>query len=307
MSDLIPKVALRGGFSDRNNFAPINTEMQYTDFDKRTRIAIVNLSSALFEHRQKSFSIDRGFIFNFIRHFLWDVYTEQIDFHSQYDTRTFFEQYYNRTVLESTYSDVLTVVEYFCDHICGEFGMSEDGDDCEYQYPNAIKPSEEFNKLFEKEYVGYRFIGELITPITNENEITAIREASSTKYEVVSNHIHKSIEHLSNRTHPDYQNSIKESITAVETMCDIIVQKKNASLGEALKHLEDNGVLIHSALKTAFNSLYGYTSDANGIRHSGNIDGPTATFAEAKYMLVSCSGFVNYLIELYSNTDKIER
>ena len=146
----------------------------------------------------------------------------------------------------------------------------------------------------------YRFVDGLITPITNDIEIDAINEAIATKYDVVNGHIHKAIKLLSDREHPDYENSIKESITAVEAMCEIILGQKKATLGEALKHIENAGVPIHGALRSAFGILYGYTSDANGIRHAGDIGGAGATFAEAKYLLVSCSGFVNYLIEAYS-------
>lgn len=53
---------------------------------------------------------------------------------------------------------------------------------------------------------------------------------------------------------------------------------------------------IDSRRRCSVNSLYGYISDANGIRHAGNIGGPSSTFEEAKFMLVSCSAFVNYLI-----------
>lgn len=47
-----------------------------------------------------------------------------------------------------------------------------------------------------------------------------------------------------------------------------------------------------------FNNLYGYTSDESGIRHGGInfIDSPAE---DARYMLVSCSAFINYLIEKY--------
>jgi hypothetical protein len=52
---------------------------------------------------------------------------------------------------------------------------------------------------------------------------------------------------------------------------------------------------MHPSLKSAFQNLYGYTSDANGIRHAlleeANLD-----FEDAKFMLVSCSAFVNYLV-----------
>lgn len=51
---------------------------------------------------------------------------------------------------------------------------------------------------------------------------------------------------------------------------------------------------MHPALKGAFEKLYGYTSSAKGIRHA-LLDEPNLGFEDAKFMLVSCSAFVNYL------------
>ena len=65
-----------------------------------------------------------------------------------------------------------------------------------------------------------------------------------------------------------------------------------------LTKLEQKGVYIHSALQLAYKNLYGYTSDASGIRHAKDLGGKDSTFEEAKYMLVACSAFVNYLIAL---------
>ena len=44
----------------------------------------------------------------------------------------------------------------------------------------------------------------------------------------------------------------------------------------------------------AFSQLYGYTNDASGIRHSLT-DEATISYADAKFMLVTCSAFVSYL------------
>jgi hypothetical protein len=52
---------------------------------------------------------------------------------------------------------------------------------------------------------------------------------------------------------------------------------------------------LHAVLKQAFQKLYGYTSDAQGIRHA-LLDEPTLDVEDAKFMLVSCSAFVNYLV-----------
>ena len=80
----------------------------------------------------------------------------------------------------------------------------------------------------------------------------------------------------------------------MEAQCRILLNDPKPTLGKALDQLEDKGVVLHKALKGAFDKLYGFTSDANGIRHASiapsEIDVDLATF-----MLVSCSAFVNYL------------
>lgn len=122
-------------------------------------------------------------------------------------------------------------------------------------------------------------------------------------YDNVSGHLVKATTFLADRDMPDYENSIKESISAVEAMC-VVLLGKGATLGAALKQLEDKGIKIHPSMKSAFEKLYGYTSDAAGIRHAGNIGGPNSTFEEAKFMLVSCSAFVNYLLGVTASCSK---
>ena len=153
----------------------------------------------------------------------------------------------------------------------------------------------EFNEVLEDECSGYRFVKGLITPITNKEEIKTIEKATNTKYSAVNTHISKALVLFSNRLQHDYENTIKESISAVEALCCIITNDKKATLGDALKKLESKGIKLHKALQSAMSSLYGYTSDEGGIRH-GSIDFAGASSEDAKYMLISCSAFVNYLI-----------
>ncbi len=89
--------------------------------------------------------------------------------------------------------------------------------------------------------------------------------------------------------------SIQCSISAVESQCCILLGDERATLGEALRHLEREGIGLHGALKEAFVKLYGFTSDAGGIRH-GSIQPSDVDQDIAKFMLVTCSAFVNYLI-----------
>ena len=98
---------------------------------------------------------------------------------------------------------------------------------------------------------------------------------------------------LSDKTKPDYRNSIKESISAVESVSCAITGSKSGMLSDAFKKLEKTHSL-HGALKEGFIKLYGYTSDGDGIRHA-MLKESKLTQADAIYFLVSCSAFVNYL------------
>jgi hypothetical protein len=152
--------------------------------------------------------------------------------------------------------------------------------------------------IMEREKAGYRFVADEISEITSPEEIASIEESLefSGKFGVVSEHMATALRMLSDRREPDYRNSIKESISAVESIASIIADRKTADLGPALKVLEQRKTL-HGALKSAFGSLYGFTSDANGVRHA-LLEESNLTFADAKFMLVACSAFVNYLKEV---------
>lgn len=91
---------------------------------------------------------------------------------------------------------------------------------------------------------------------------------------------------------------MKESISAVEAMCNIIVKNDgaNATLGNSIKKLKECGVVIHPAMENAFKQLYGYASDSGGIRH-GAMEFVNVPSEDAKFMLITCSAFINYLME----------
>lgn len=100
---------------------------------------------------------------------------------------------------------------------------------------------------------------------------------------------------FADRKAPDYRNSIKESISAVEAICKAIADDENATLGKALKVVKDK-VGLHRGLEEGFLRIYGYTNDADGIRHA-LMDEPNVSSEDARFMLVSCSAFANYLTE----------
>lgn len=155
---------------------------------------------------------------------------------------------------------------------------------------------EDLNVILAREMSGYRVIGNELVPVTDSNEVESITEAiSKSPFAGARTHFAQALKHLSDRHSPDYRNSIKESISAVESACREVTGNSKATLGDALKQLQRTTGL-HGALQAGFSSLYGYTSDEAGIRHA-MLHAPTLTQADAKYFLVSCSAFVNYLAQ----------
>ena len=146
------------------------------------------------------------------------------------------------------------------------------------------------NEAMEVHNSAYRFVGTEIAEITDQNEIQAIETALATADSPVRLHLDAALRMLSDKEAPDYRNSVKESISAVEATCRYLTGNASATLGDALKRVQN----LHPAMSRAFSQLYGYTNDASGIRHSLT-DEATITYADAKFMLVTCSAFVSFL------------
>jgi hypothetical protein len=150
------------------------------------------------------------------------------------------------------------------------------------------------NSVLEREGSGYRIVGNLFVDIVSEQEVAMLDAAlRDTKFAGVTVHLRRALELLADRDNPDYRNSIKESISAIESMAKIVSGQPKATLGEALRVLERDGQM-HKALKEGFLKLYGYTNDEDGIRHA-MLEEPTLTAADAKYFLMSCTSFANYI------------
>ena len=189
-------------------------------------------------------------------------------------------------ITTAPYNEVLDIIEYVCNLV-------------EYRSGTKNTVYQNFNNIFEQEHIGYRFVSKQIVPITDESEAQEIGQACQTPFDGARAQLQKALGFLSDREHPDYKNCIKESISAVESVCKVISGNEKAALKDALNSLIANGMNIHGSLKSAILALYGYASDEGGIRHSERDTESTVTFEEAKFMIVTCSAIVNYLVAEY--------
>jgi hypothetical protein len=164
---------------------------------------------------------------------------------------------------------------------------------------------DEFNEALESHRSVYRLVAGKVVEVTDGASIEAIEKAieATDPFPGVRSHLTKAVECLAKRPKADYANTMKEAISAVETLVRLIVSKPTATLGDALKVLK-NYLPVHPALVNSWSNLYGYASAEPGVRHGAGADAPTVTNADAMYMLVTCSAIVSYLIELTIEQDK---
>lgn len=263
-----------------------NTQMQVDDLDDRTRNILLNRISENLDSQYsgKDAGSGRLFVYNAAKKLYREICNAcGILFNVE-------ESYFasdliklsKSIILKAEYSEVFDFLELLSKN-------------CLY----SIDLIQMVNNIFEKEYVGYRFVDGRIVAITDKSETKSIEEACKSKLEGPRAHIKKAVGFIADRERKDYKNCIKESISAVESICSIIVEDENATLGKALKQLKDNGLTIHPALEKSFSILYGYTSEEGGIRHAEGMTESNVSFEDAKFMLVSCSAFVNYLTANY--------
>ena len=288
------KVNKRGGFSDRAGIKPLNQEIQINSLDNHTRVALANTIHEVY----KAVYGDSHFRSSNVQAFFVYVYSEiYSSVVNQGDEiyRVEFWKTVDSTVLNDNYDDVLTLVEGIAQYWNGTEDVKHRYDSWGREY--TLNVFCYFNELFEKEYVGYRFIKNSLSRISDKKEFQEVTSAMNSPFSSVNEHIEKANHLLSDRQNPDYENSIKESISSIEALCKIVTksQGNDATLGKMIKKLTDCGVYIQPTLLSAFEKLYAFTCNAKGVRHAGDIGGEDATFEEARFMLIACSAFINYV------------
>ncbi len=267
-------------FSQRYGFKPVRTQIQLQSMDDNLRIGLWNALSRFYWLDNANYRLSSYPSLNSLLEKMWEYYfklpIQELDDHWHHP----FAFLHSKFLTEFDWYEVYDFIEFVAKN-------------------SAKSKAEEFrnycNSIFERELSAYRFVGERITPITSETEIEEVELAleSSKPFQPVYEHLQSALDLLSDRKNPDYRNSIKESISAIEAVTKITTGEKKGTLGRILKKLD-----LHPDLETAFRKLYGYTSDADGIRHA-LMEKPNLSFEEAKFMLVICSAFFNYVITNY--------
>lgn len=177
------------------------------------------------------------------------------------------------------------------------------GDKLKYQGSSNF--IERCNIVLKEENSAYRFVGEMLVPITNEIETSEVTAAMNSDHDVIRTQITSAMSLLSKKPYPDVRNCIKEAIGTVESASRILAGEPKATLGELLPKFKDR-FNLHPAQVEGFKKLYGYTSNDNsGIRH-GMMEKDNLSVDDGRYMVVICSAFANYLLAQHLSSESEE-
>ena len=269
----------RLSFSQRMGLAEVRTALQVEQIDQRLRNHLWNTICEHFihpdEYPTRNWDSQNGEV-------LWRYKTLHTMFfgdtwleapHDPYDYYLYFKKWYD----DAKWNAVYDLIEFLSAELLQD------------SFTTAV------NSCLESELAGYRVIGQRVVPVTTPTEVASVEASLAAADGGVGRHFAEALEMLSRRSASDYRNVVKESISGVEAACRLVVSKDSATLGDALKFLERDSK-VHAALAAAFQKLYGWTSDADGIRHSLTADSTPVDANTARFMLIACSAFANLLL-----------
>ena len=274
-------------FSERIGIKPTRVEIQKESADQELRNELWNATYITYFNELGYYLSDLDPTITTLLKLVW-IYHFKKPLDEIPDTCDRIVNNIKLVMIKGEWNELFDLLEFIPDHYKEDYQPEEENE-------TNLAFIDWCNNILEKQLSAYRFINGYLAEVTSNEEISAIEEAINDKSvgKSTTTHLKRALELYSDRNAPDYRNSIKESISAIESYCKAITRDSKTTLGKALAVIERNHDL-HSSLKSAFNALYGYTSDAGGIRHA-LLDESTLNQEDAKFMLVTCSAFINYL------------
>lgn len=118
---------------------------------------------------------------------------------------------------------------------------------------------------------------------------------SSPRYRGPREHWAKALNFMSADSR-DLANGAKEAISAVEGLARLIIKDDTATLGECLKTLKQKNAIDPAMIKS-MEGLWGFTSNAPGVRHGAAGD-QSIQHSEAQYVIASAAAAIQLLLSL---------
>ena len=272
-------------FSQANDYEDIPGPLKLEELPKEARTHIWNVFySHLFWEDDSPFSTEEESVsiarFKIVNAIYLDYFIFPLDDWNRYKSEQKKTEL-RRYIEKQQFNKVFDLIQFVMRH-----------PECPFEFVDKMKKAFALSRLA---YTIDKGPPPTILPAATKEEGNALLESLET-LQIAG--LNGSTEHLRKASgcinRGDWAGSVRESIHAVESVARILAPEAK-TLEPALKSIEKNRTL-HPALKSAFNKLYGFTSDEQGIRHALlNGDGPDVGMDEAIFMLGACASFSSYL------------
>ena len=232
-------------FSERFGFKHVNKTIQIDTMSDELRISLWNIVYQLYLKQEQQYRSEKDYLSihpDEITTLMWvNLWKKEIDKKEPFGYSQF----------QRSYKQIFFNLEWYEVYDLVEFIVKIDKTRRGVEFKKVI------NSILEREFSAYRMVNDSLVRNIEEHEIESIEKVINTyKYSGVKIHIQKALEHISDKNNPDFRNSIKESISSVESICAIICGKEKATLGEALKIIDkDKKIELHQSL------IEGYKKD----------------------------------------------
>lgn len=163
----------------------------------------------------------------------------------------------------------------------------------------------ELQRLFLEEGLAYEFSEGVVRRRGRKHtvELVAKSQVVLGDPQLVSarRHFDKALQFFRHPSNPDYENSVKEAVCAVEAAGKLLFPSAKAStLGDLAKWLgSTQEVSVPKAICQTITGVYAFRSGGDGVGHGG-ASGGKATLEVTEYVLAVCASQIIYLVDLAS-------
>lgn len=157
------------------------------------------------------------------------------------------------------------------------------------------------NDLFARHYIGYQLRDGEIERVGARAQDAAIAEARGILRDPdlsgPDEQFQKAVGFFNLRPEPDTENCVKEAVSAVEGVAQILLNDRKLTLSKALSRLQ-NEQDVHPTLISLLEKLYAYRSNAKGVGHARTGD-KEVRIEDAEFALAVSASAIVYLARLY--------
>jgi hypothetical protein len=166
----------------------------------------------------------------------------------------------------------------------------------------------ELQRLFIEEDLAYEFAEGAVRRRGRKHTVELVAKSqvvlSDSRLLSARKHFDKALQFFRHPTRPDYENSVKEAVCAVEAAGKALFPMAKAStLGDLVKWLgSTTETSVPKAICQTFTGAYAFRSGGDGVGHGG-ANGGKATLDVTEYLLAICASQIIYLVGLANSME----